>query len=221
MESKKNPNKDLYRKSDLFLIIGFCISVGLVITAFEWRSPGESLLNLTSAAMDDPYELMNVAYVEPPPPQPKPRPINIVVANPDEPTPDVPLIDQTQDLTIDGDTIAVAPEPELVDDPVLFAEDPAMPVGGLQAFYSFVAQKMKGKYPHTAVELEIEGKVFVEFIVEKDGKLTAARIVKGIGGGCDELALQTVLSAPPWKSARQGGKPVRQRFTLPIFFRLK
>lgn len=222
MESKKNANKDLHSKSGLFLVVGFCISVGLAITAFEWRFPAESLLNITAREIDDSFDMMKLAVVEPPPPRPMPRPIPIVVATQDDQaTPDAPLIDQTSDLGSYTDTIAVAPEPELYEEPVIYAEDPAMPVGGLQAFYTYVALKMKGKYPHTAIALEIEGKVFVEFVVEKDGRLTAARVVKGIGGGCDELALQTVLSAPPWKSARQGGKAVRQRFTLPIFFRLK
>jgi len=221
MEPKKNPDKDLYGKSGLFLVIGFSISVGLVLGAFEWKFPAESVMGLIVSEIDDPFDMMNIKVVDPQPPHPKQHSINIVEAKHDEPpTQEIPSIDLTTDLPSSTDSLVIAPEPETYDEPVNFVEDPAAPLGGLQAFYKYVAQKMKRKYPHAAIELGIEGKVFVEFIVEKDGKLTAAKVLKGIGAGCDELALQTVLSAPPWKSARQGGKPVRQRFTLPIIFKL-
>ena len=66
----------------------------------------------------------------------------------------------------------------------------------------------------------IEGRVFVEFVIGKDGSLSDVRAVKGIGGGCDEEAVRIIQSAPAWNPGKQRGKPVKQRYTLPIVFKL-
>ncbi len=66
----------------------------------------------------------------------------------------------------------------------------------------------------------IEGKVFVEFVVDKDGSLTQFIVVKGIGAGCDEEAVRIIQNSPPWSPGKQRGKPVKQRMVLPIFFTL-
>jgi protein TonB len=68
--------------------------------------------------------------------------------------------------------------------------------------------------------MRIEGRVYVEFIVNKDGKISEAKTVKGIGGGCDEEAERIVMEAPSWNPAKQRGRPVRQRMVLPITFKL-
>jgi periplasmic protein TonB len=66
--------------------------------------------------------------------------------------------------------------------------------------------------------MDIEGRVFVQFIVEKDGTMTDVQAIKGIGGGCDEEAIRVVATSPKWKPAKQRGKAVRQRMILPITF---
>ena len=68
--------------------------------------------------------------------------------------------------------------------------------------------------------MEIEGKVFVQFVVEKDGSLSDVHVIKGIGAGCDEEAIRVVQNAPKWKPAKQRGRPVRQRLVLPLTFKL-
>jgi protein TonB len=98
----------------------------------------------------------------------------------------------------------------------LVVEETAAPLGGLSAFYEFVKSNMK--YPAPAKRMDIEGRVFVQFIVEKDGSITDVQTVKGIGGGCDEEAVRVVQSSPKWKPAKQRGRPVRQRMVLPITF---
>ena len=64
----------------------------------------------------------------------------------------------------------------------------------------------------------IGGRVFVEFIVEKDGSITNVRTLKGIGAGCDEEAVRVVGMAPKWNPGKQRGKAVRQKMVLPIIF---
>ena len=66
----------------------------------------------------------------------------------------------------------------------------------------------------------VEGKVFVEFVVNRDGSIVDVKSIKGIGAGCDEEAVRIVQSAPAWKPGKQRGKPVRQKMVIPITFKL-
>jgi protein TonB len=97
-------------------------------------------------------------------------------------------------------------------------EETAAPIGGMGAFYEYVGKKIK--YPAQAKRMGIEGKVFVEFVIEKDGSITDVKAIKGIGGGCDQEAERILASAPKWKPGKQRGKPVRQKMVLPINFKL-
>jgi len=74
------------------------------------------------------------------------------------------------------------------------------------------------KYPEEAKELGIQGKVYVTFIVEVDGSLSDVRVLRGIGGGCDEAAVKAVKKMPEWMPGKQRGVPVRVQFNLPINF---
>jgi TonB family protein len=97
-------------------------------------------------------------------------------------------------------------------------KDMATPRGGLTEFYKGIGQVVK--YPKTARKMGIEGKVFVEFVVDKNGKLTRTQILRGIGGGCDEEALRVLTFQPAWTPAMFRGKPVAQKMVLPVVFRL-
>lgn len=98
-------------------------------------------------------------------------------------------------------------------------ETQAAPTVGMTSFYSFIGKSLK--YPSTAKKLNVEGKVFVEFVIEKDGTLTHVKVLKGIGAGCDEEAVRVVSQSPQWKPGLQRGQPVRTRFNLPVIFKLK
>ena len=76
------------------------------------------------------------------------------------------------------------------------------------------------KYPKKAKDNNIEGRVFVNFVVEKDGSINEVKVLRGIGGGCDEEAVRVINSMPKWKPGKQEGKPVRVYYTIPIFFKL-
>lgn len=91
--------------------------------------------------------------------------------------------------------------------------------GGFQALEEFITTNLN--YPQEAKEAGIEGRVFVSFIVEKDGSLSSIQLLKGIGHGCDEEAIAVVKKMPKWKPATQRGKPVRMRFQLPFVFKLE
>ena len=94
----------------------------------------------------------------------------------------------------------------------------AEPVKGMQGFYQHVGKVLK--YPAGARRRGVEGKVFIEFVVEKDGSITSLRTIRGIGSGCDEEAISAVGSSPKWKPAIERGQKVRTRYVVPITFKL-
>jgi len=97
-------------------------------------------------------------------------------------------------------------------------QDPEFP-GGVEALYKFVQQNIK--YPQLAKENNITGRVFVQFVVEKDGSVSNVRAARDIGGGCGAEAVRVVKSMPKWTPGKQRGKAVRAAYTLPVNFNLQ
>jgi len=75
-------------------------------------------------------------------------------------------------------------------------------------------------YPKEALEENIQGRVIVQFVVDEQGKITDAKVLRGIGHGCDKEALRVINAMPNWKPGKQRGKPVRVSYTLPLIFKL-
>jgi protein TonB len=123
-----------------------------------------------------------------------------------------------------GEVIFDEPVQEIVDDGAgeneifLVVEQAPEFDGGLAAMYKFIQKNMG--YPAKARRMNIEGTVFVGFVVERDGSIADVQIVKGIDSDCDKEAVRVVSKMPPWKPGKQSGKPVRVRFILPIKFKL-
>ena len=90
--------------------------------------------------------------------------------------------------------------------------------GGQSALGKYLASRLR--YPVRARENKIQGKVYIGFIVEKNGSLGDFKVIRGIGGGCDEEAIRVLRSAPAWKAGMVNGKPVRTSYVLPITFQL-
>ena len=90
--------------------------------------------------------------------------------------------------------------------------------GGVNALISHVGQNVI--YPAEAMEKEIQGRVFVGFVVEKDGSISNVKVLKGIGSGCDEEAVRVISSMPKWKPGKLKGKPVRVSYQIPISFQI-
>jgi TonB family protein len=94
----------------------------------------------------------------------------------------------------------------------------AAPGDDMIAFYQHVGRALR--YPKEAREKKIQGKVFVEFVVDTVGRLTDVKAIRGLGYGCDDAAVDAVKSSPLWKPGKQRGQPVRQRMVLPLSFKL-
>jgi periplasmic protein TonB len=224
MEPKKTEKADLANKSFLFFNIGLIISLLLAITAFTYRVYDDTSakdLNKNTIVMEEILEVPPTEQLPPPPPKiEQPQIIEV---------PDEKEIEEEININMDVETdirqvkveIPIVHVEEEKEDPnqvFIVVEEPAAPVGGMPAFYEYVSKKLK--YPAQARRMGIEGKVFVEFVIEKDGTITDVKFIKGIGAGCDEEAVRVVQGAPKWKPGKQRGKPVRQRMVLPINFKL-
>jgi TonB family protein len=101
----------------------------------------------------------------------------------------------------------------------MIVEQQAMPKGGMRQFYKYIADNLK--YPPQAKRMGVEGRVYAQFIVEKDGYITDIKILKGIGSGCDEEAVRLLKNAAPWIPAKNRGRLVRVRRSIPITFKIK
>jgi periplasmic protein TonB len=110
--------------------------------------------------------------------------------------------------------IAVVAEPAIVEAPEVAAQW----IGGEAALLKYLSSMLK--YPQLAIENKIEGRVYVQFVVEPDGSVSQVKLVRDIGGGCGREALRVVNQMPNWAPASQNGKVVRSRFTLPVMFKL-
>ena len=91
--------------------------------------------------------------------------------------------------------------------------------GGVEALMDFVAKNVV--YPQEAMDKEISGRVYVSFVIEKDGSVNEVKVMKGIGGGCDDEAVRVIKAMPKWKPGKQEGKPVRVSYMMPITFKLQ
>lgn len=223
MEEKKTPRADLNKKTGLHLSIGLVVSLALITLAFEWKSYDDNSLVDLGKVESDFEDVMEIPPTEqPPPPPPKiVQPEIIEVPDEEEIEEEIEIdldVEITEDTQIEEMVFEEAPEEEATDEIFMVVEDQPQPEGGMQAFYEYVGKNLK--YPSQARRMGIEGKVFVQFVVNTDGSLTDVQAIKGIGAGCDEAAVEVVKNAPKWQPGKQRGRAVRVRMVLPITFKL-
>ncbi|MDN4164698.1 TonB family protein [Cytophagales bacterium LB-30] len=227
MEARKNPNIDLRGKQSLFFHIGLVISLFLVIVAFEWKSVNEP----GTIVLDDPIE-EGIVFVDVPntviedkqPPKPivKQKLVRIenIIETKDEIAESEKMeitVDPLLDDEIENGILAYQPDVEKADEVVSFAQEQASFPGGEKAWNKFLKKNLK--YTRQAQMQQIEGRVYVQFIVEKDGSLSDIKIAKGLGAGLDEEVLRVLKLSPKWSPAKQSFRPVRFRMMLPIYFK--
>jgi periplasmic protein TonB len=111
--------------------------------------------------------------------------------------------------------VEVKPEAEKE---LLVAQQQPEFVGGQWAFSDFLRKNLK--YPPEAAQVGVQGKVYLEFSVGPEGRIENARVIKGIGFGCDEEALRVVNLMPNWLPGRQSGHAIRVKYILPVSFQL-
>jgi TonB family protein len=93
-----------------------------------------------------------------------------------------------------------------------------LPIGGMKAFFQYISKNIK--YPKEARKERIQGRVYVQFVVDKDGTIIDVEVIQGIGGGCDEEAIRLMNESPKWSPGIVAGRAVKVRMIMPITFRL-
>lgn len=225
MEAKKSPKADLESKKIIFTQIGLIIALAATLLAFEWKSYDKSIEGFGDRMIEDvPEEIIPITEqkVKPPPPPPPKKVIVINIVEDDVEVEDDLIIDAEADETTEiQEYIPIEVDEEVVDEASIFTVVESMPEfpGGLQELYNYLGNNIK--YPVMAKESGIQGRVFVTFVVERDGSITDVRVMRGIGGGCDEEAIRVVQSMPKWQPGKQRGKPVRVQYNLPVRFTLQ
>ena len=211
----KNPKADLRRTYKRVLEICTIISLAILIVAFKFF-PHLSSKGMT---IEGPQELFTVKDIQQtkqenrPPPPPKP-PIPI-----EAPSDDVLEDIEIEDTEIDFEAEIEAPPPpkeEIEEEPTYFVavEEMPSPIGGILAIQKRIV------YPEIAKRAGVEGKVYILAFVDEQGIVTKAQVIKGIGAGCDEAALNAVLKTR-FAPGKQRGKPVKVQVSIPILFKLK
>lgn len=221
MELRKNPNADLEKRKLSFWAIGLLTSLAFTLVAFEWTTFDRTTQGLGALELDLlEEEVIPPSATPPPPPPPPPAPTQVI-----EIVDDKVEVKETEvvNMEVTENTQVEAPaqrEEEVVEEQIftIVEEMPEFPGGEIE-MRKYLGKAIK--YPQMAQDAGISGTVFLTFEVDKDGKIKDVKVLRGIGGGCDEEAVRVVKAMPPWKPGKQRGKPVRVQFTLPVKFTLR
>jgi len=234
MQPKKNPKADLNKDRNLYFVIGLTLVLGVTWGAIEYRTY-EKVFDLAALDMleddDEDIPITEQLKTPPPPPPPPPAPEVIEVVE-DEEEVEETVIESTetdQDEII-IEEIEVEEEFEDIDVPFAVIEDvPIFPgcesVAKSQRRACFQEQMNKHirrnfRYPEIAQEMGIQGRVYVNFIIAKDGSITNIRM-RGPDKNLENEAQRIISRLPQMTPGKQRGRPVRVPFSIPITFRLQ
>lgn len=228
MELKKNPKADLEKRRGLYLEIGLVVILVASLVAFEVKSYDKEISEGFQREAEQIEEeiIIQTDIQEPPPPPPPEAPevttIIEVVSDDKEIEKEVTFSAEVDENT---KNIEIAPvqieEEEDETETQIFTvveNEPEFP-GGMEALYKYLAQNIK--YPQLARDNNITGKVYVTFVVERDGSIANPKVLRDIGGGCGAEAIRVVKAMPKWTPGKQRGKAVRVQFNLPVNFNLR
>ncbi len=226
MEIKKTPKADLETKKTLFFEIGLVTVLALLLVAFEWTT-GEVDVETFGPLVVENVESEEIPVTRqeemktPPPPPPPVQAVEDleIVENDKEIENELELESTESDEKKVVEIVEMPQEQEAVEEEIFFVveEMPEFP-GGQLALRKYIAENVE--YPEIARENEIQGRVFVQFVVNEKGEVVNAKVVRGVDPSLDKAALKVVNSLPKWKPGKQREKPVKVSFTVPINFML-
>ncbi len=228
MEIKKSPKADLESKKSTWLLVGYVIVLGIMFIAFEW-SERDIKIDLSQAVTDLVFEEEIIPITE--------QPEQVAPPPPEAPTIAETLTIVEDDADVEESVIASSEETnqavEIKYVPVAVEEDepeeqtifevveqmPEFPDGGMQGLMQYLSKNIK--YPTIAAENGTQGRVTVQFVVNRDGSIVDAKVLRGVDPYLDKEAIRVISGMPKWKPGMQRGKPVRVKYTVPVMFRLQ
>lgn len=223
METKKSFKADLGNKRGLLLEIGLVVTLVLVVAAFAY-TPKEYRIerpDLTYAPVE--VEMTEITREKP---REAPRKVEIkpiadaiqIIRNTDKIQTDVDV--SIFDVETPVEFVTVEPEPVVDDEVFLVAETmPSFMDGTIETFRAWVMQNVK--FPQIALENNIQGRVVLSFVIDKDGRLTNVEVLQAPDRSLAEEAVRVLSKSPKWSPGKQRNQTVRVKFTLPVDFRVQ
>ena len=230
MEVKKSPKADLEGKKSTWLLIGYVIVLAFMFVAFEWTKR-DVKIDVAQTVTEVVFEEEIIPITETPPEPNTPPPaeapkvaetLEIVDDNSDvEESTDIltednlPTQAKTNVTYVPVQVVETEPEEQTIFEVV--EQMPEFP-GGTAALMQYLNKNIK--YPVIAQEQGTQGRVIVQFVVNKDGSIVDAQVVRSVDPYLDKEAIRVINTMPKWTPGKQRGKPVRVKFTVPVAFRL-
>ncbi|MGB5556148.1 MAG: energy transducer TonB [Flavobacteriaceae bacterium] len=233
MKPKKNPKKDLNRSSGLYFIIGLSLVLALAYVALEWKTYDNAPIHYTGMNTPDNIDEILPPIILPntPPTQQLVIPDIIEIVEDEEPIVET-IIESTESNEnqeiIELEDIVVVDMPDDIEIPINAVEEvPVFPgceneSDKLACFSAMITKHVKKnqRYPEAAQELDIQGRVSVVFVIQKDGSIGNVRM-RGPHQVLETEAERIINKLPKMKPGKQGGKPVKVPFSIPITFKLQ
>ena len=235
MKPKKNPKADLNKNRSLYFVIGLCVILFVSWRAIEWKTYEASnlLLQKLNIDDDDDEEVPLTEQIKTPPPPPPPPAPEIIEIVEDEEEVEETVIESTetdQEEIVEVEEVEIEDDFEDVDVPFAVIEDVPIFPGcervakskRRECFQEKINKHIRKnfRYPEIAQEMGIQGRVYVNFIISKDGSISNIRM-RGPDKNLEKEAARIIGKLPKMTPGKQRGRPVRVPFSIPITFRLQ
>ncbi len=229
MEIKKSEKANLENKKLLFVEIGLIISLAITYVAFEWTSTETNVSTLEAEAevvLEE--EIIPITQETPPPPPAAPKiPVlsdQIDIVDDEIEVDDEMFMNLEDDASLGVEIMDyVEVEEEVVEEEAipfqLVEEKPSFQGGDANQFSKWVNSRLE--YPEIAKENGVQGRVTLQFTVEKDGTVTKVRVLRGVDPSLDKEAVRVVSMSPKWKPGKQRDRAVPVTYTFPVIFQLR
>lgn len=224
MDIKKSFKADLRNKRGLLLEIGVVLALVLVISAFTYAPKEYRIEQVELSYVPDDVEMIDVTRDRPRETQPRKIEIRIpsqviqVVDNNTKMETDIDMSIFNNDEPIEF--VVPAPEPAVEDEIFLVAETmPSFMDGTIETFRAWVMQNVK--FPQIAADNNIQGRVVLSFVIDKDGRLTDIEVLQSPDRSLSEEAIRVLSKSPKWSPGKQRNQTVRVKYTLPVEFRMQ
>ena len=229
MEIKKTPKADLENKKSTWLLVGYVIVLAFMFIAFEWTKR-DIKIDTSQAITDLVFEEEIIPITEqpeqaapPPPPAAPPIAETLTIVEDDADVEETTIATSEEtNQAVEIKYVPVAVEEEEPEEQTIFEvveQMPEFPNGGMAGLMQYLSKNIK--YPTIAQENGTQGRVTVQFVVNRDGSIVDAKVVRSVDPYLDKEALRVINTMPKWKPGMQRGKPVRVNFTVPVMFRLQ
>ncbi len=230
MEEKKSKKANLENKKLLFIEVGLCFSLFVTLAAFQWgtRDANISVLEEETQMIEE-EEIIPITQETPPPPPETPKiPVlsdQIDIIDDDIKVDDDLFMNLEDDANLGveiGDYIEEVQEEVIEEEAIPFQlveTRPSFNGGDANEFSKWVNSRLE--YPEIAKENGVQGRVTLQFTVEKDGSVTNVKVVRGVDPSLDKEAVKVVSSSPKWTPGKQRDRAVRVTYTFPVIFQLR